>query len=279
MNAIDQKPLRIAVDGHSLEAAWWGPPPDAAPSIVLLHEGLGCVAMWREFPLRLAQATGFGVFAYSRLGYGQSDRATLPRPLSYMHDEAKLLPLVLDATGVRRCVLLGHSDGASIAALHAGTAQDFRVRGLILLAPHFFVEDITMASIEAARAAFETTDLRERLGRYHANPDNAFRGWNDAWLDPAFRKWRSDDVLPYIRVPMLILQGADDAYGTTEQLRVAEREAFCPVDTILIEGANHAPHLSAPDRVLDSVIAFTHRLFHVHEPAGPPRSIQIVAVK
>jgi pimeloyl-ACP methyl ester carboxylesterase len=269
MPVIDRRPLRITAHGHSLEAAWWGPPPEAAPSIVLLHEGLGCVAMWRDFPLRLAQATGLGVFAYSRLGYGHSDRATLPRPLSYMHDEAELLPRVLDAAGIRRCVLLGHSDGGSIAPIHAGTTQDFRVRGLVLLAPHFLVEDMTIASIEAARAAYETTDLRQRLGRYHADPDNAFRGWNDAWLDPAFRKWRIDDVLPYIRVPMLILQGADDAYGTPEQLRVAEREVSCPLETILIEGANHAPHLSAPDRVLNSVAAFTHRLFHVHERALP----------
>ena len=266
----DARPLRITIDGHALEAAWWGPPPDAAPSIVLLHEGLGCVAMWRGFSAELTRATGLGVFAWSRLGYGRSDPAKLPRPPSYMHEEAKLLGSVLDAAGVRRCVLLGHSDGASIAAIYAGTTPDFRVRGLILLAPHFFVEDVTIASIDAARVAYAHTDLRARLGRYHADPDHAFRGWNDAWLDPAFRDWRIDDVLPYIRVPMLVLQGAEDEYGTAEQLRVAERESTCPVETMLIDGVKHAPHLSAPDRVLAAVAAFTQRLFQAHEPAAQP---------
>ena len=265
MTRIDPNPFRIIIDGRSLEAAWWGPPPDAAPSIVLLHEGLGCVATWRDFPSRLAEATGAGVFAWSRAGYGRSAPAPLPRPVSYMHDEAALLSHVLDAAGVRRCVLLGHSDGASVAAIHAGTTQDFRVRGLILIAPHFVVENVTVASIAAARAAYQRTDLRARLGRYHADPDNAFRGWCDAWLDPAFRGWRIDDVLPYIRIPILILQGSADEYGTAEQLRIAEREAMCPVRTMLIEHATHSPHLSAPDAVLAAAAAFTHRLFTVHE--------------
>lgn len=225
--------------------------------------------MWRQFPAQLARATRLGVFAWSRLGYGGSDPAPLPRPASYMHDEARLLGRVLDAAEVRRCVLLGHSDGGSIAAIYAGTTPDFRVRGLILIAPHFFVEDITIASIEAARIAYEQTDLRARLARYHADVDNAFRGWNDIWLDPAFRDWRIDDVLPYLRVPMLILQGADDEYGTAEQLRAAERETTCPLETVLIDGAKHAPQLSAPDRVLEEVAAFTHRLFEVHELAHP----------
>jgi pimeloyl-ACP methyl ester carboxylesterase len=261
--------LRITIDGRSLESAWWGPAPQTAPSIVLLHEGLGCVAMWRDFPARLAAATGLGVFAWSRAGYGQSDPAPLPRPLSYMHDEAALVSRVLDAAGVRRCVLLGHSDGASIAAIHAGTTQDFRARGLILIAPHFVVEDVGIASIAAARVAYERTDRRARLGRYHADPNNAFRGWCDAWLDPAFRDWRIDDLLPYIRVPMLILQGSADEYGTAEQLRIAERDALCPVETILVDGANHSPHLSAPEPVLSAVAAFVYRLFAIHERPHP----------
>ncbi len=252
--------FRIAIDGHTLEAAWWASPSDAVPSIVLLHEGLGCVAMWRDFPQTLADATGLGVFAYSRIGYGRSDPAVLPRPLSYMHDQARSLGRVLDAAGIADCVLLGHSDGASIAAVYAGTARDGRVRGLILIAPHFFVEDVTIAGIAAARAAYRTTNLRARLARYHADPDNAFLGWNGAWLDPAFRDWRIDDVLPHIEVPVLILQGADDEYGTAEQLRIAERACRCEVRTALIAGAAHAPHLTAPDRVLRWVAPFIVRL-------------------
>jgi pimeloyl-ACP methyl ester carboxylesterase len=262
VSSLEPRHFRIALDGRSLEAAWWGPPPARAASIVLLHEGLGAVAMWRDFPPRLAAATGCGVFAWSRFGYGRSDPQPLPRPVSYMHEEAReVLPRVLDAAGVGRAVLLGHSDGASIAAIYAGTVPDPRVCGLILIAPHFFVEEQTIASIAAARAAFAKTDLRARLARYHADPDNAFRGWNDAWLDPAFRDWRIDDLLPDIRVPMLVLQGAADEYGSAAQLSVARRMASCSLETLLIDRANHAPHLSAPEIVLDAVTRFTGRVF------------------
>lgn len=250
--------FRIAIGGRSLEAAWWG--PEAADGLVLLHEGLGCVAMWRDFPQSLARATGLGVFAYSRLGYGRSDPAALPRPLSYMHDEAQLLPRVLDAAGVRHCVLLGHSDGGSIAAIYAGTAHDERVRGVVLIAPHFFVEDISIASIAASRTAYRETRLRERLARYHSDPDNAFLGWNDAWLDPRFRGWRIDHVLAGITVPMLVLQGSDDEYGSAEQLRVAERKAGGLVQTELLASAAHAPHLTTPDAVLSRVVPFIRSL-------------------
>ena len=252
--------FRIDVDGRSLEAAWWGPAPDGTDSIVLLHEGLGCVAMWRDFPETLARATGLGVFAWSRFGYGRSDPALLPRPISYMHDEAQLLPRVLDAAGVRRCALLGHSDGASIAAIHSGTAPDERVAGLVLIAPHFFVEDRSIASIAAIRTAYRDTNLRERLARYHADPDNAFRGWNDAWLDPRFRVWRIDGVLPALSVPMLILQGSEDEYGSAEQLRVAARDAGGPVQAEVIAGAAHAPHLTGPGEVLERVVPFVRSL-------------------
>src|SRR5947209_13484821 len=174
--------MRLMLDGIGLEAAWWGPAPDAAPTLVLLHEGLGSVALWRDIPAALAEKTGCSVFAYSRQGYGQSDPATLPRPLSYMHDEASRLPAVLDAAGVRRAVLVGHSDGASIAAICAGSHYDKRIRGLVLLAPHFFVEDESIAGIEAARAAYETGKLRDLPAPYHRDVDNTFWGWNRAWL-------------------------------------------------------------------------------------------------
>lgn len=247
----------MVIDGRMLETRWWGPGPDQAPSLVLLHEGLGCVALWRDFPEVLAAATGCGVFAYSRFGYGASDPVTLPRPMSYMHDEAlTVLPRVLDAAGVRRAVLVGHSDGGSIAAIHAGAVPDARVVGVVMMAAHFFVEDINIASIAEIKANYDHGDLRQRLARYHRDVDVAFRGWNDAWLDPRFRAFDITSEVKRIRVPILALQGADDPYGTPEQLRVLEQLATCPVETRLIAGARHAPHLEAKEATLAAIVPF-----------------------
>ena len=254
------------INGRRIETAWHGPPPERAPSLVLLHEGLGCVAMWKDFPERLAARTGFGVLAYSRPGYGKSDSVPLPRPLTYMHDEARdVLPAVLDQTGVRKGILVGHSDGASIATIYAGSFQDFRVRGLALLAPHFFVEDISIASIAAAKEAYESGDLRARLARYHDDVDVAFRGWNDAWLDPKFREWRIDDALAHVRVPMLIVQGLDDRYGTVAQLALAKADTYCPVETLLLEDCGHFPQLDRPEVTAEAVAAFATRVLTLHE--------------
>jgi pimeloyl-ACP methyl ester carboxylesterase len=247
----------MIIDRRFLETAWWGPGPDRAPTLVLLHEGLGCVALWRDFPEALVAATGYGVFAWSRFGYGGSDPVTLPRPMSYMHDEAlAVLPRVLDAAGVRRAVLIGHSDGGSIAAIHAGAVRDPRVCGVVLIAAHFFVEELNIASIAAIRATYEEGDLRARLARYHRDVEVAFRGWNDAWLDPRFRAFDITEHVARIRVPILALQGSEDPYGTAEQLRVLERVAHCPVETRLIAGARHAPHLEAKDATLAAIVPF-----------------------
>lgn len=258
----------LEIDGRRLETAWWGPEPDAAPTLVLLHEGLGSVSLWRDFPERLAAATGLGVLAYSRFGYGQSDPAPLPWPLDYMHREGRdVLPRALDAAGIRRCVLLGHSDGGSIAAISAGSSQDARVRGLVLLAPHFFVEESGLAAIRDAKRAFETGDLRTRLARHHRDPEVAFRGWNGAWLDPGFP--RAFDLQPdiaHIRVPVLAIQGGADPYGTEEQVLMLEREAYCPVDSLVLPEGGHDPHQDAPETVLAAIGAFTGRLFDLHEP-------------
>jgi pimeloyl-ACP methyl ester carboxylesterase len=261
--------MNLTLAGRRIEAAWHGPAPGRAPTLVLLHEGLGCVAMWRDFPAALAARTGYGVFVYSRFGYGHSDPVPLPRPLTYMHDEADLLPAVLDAGGVRKCILVGHSDGASIATLYAGSRQDFRVRGLVLMAPHFFVEDMSIQSIAAAKAAYESGDLRARLARYHADVDGAFHGWNRAWLDPGFRSWRIDEALAHVRVPMLILQGQDDQYGSAAQLALAQADAYCPVETVLLDDCRHAPHLDRPETTLDAVAAFVHRVLALHEGLAP----------
>jgi pimeloyl-ACP methyl ester carboxylesterase len=259
----------LDIDGQRLEYRMIGPRPNEAPTLVLLHEGLGSVAMWNSFPDRLAAATGCGVFAYSRAGYGKSSPVSLPRPISYMEDEAlKVLPKVLSAIGFRRGLLVGHSDGASIATIYAGSIQDHRVRGLVLMAPHFFVEDVSVASIADARRAYAETDLRERLAKYHADVDNAFRGWNDAWLDPAFRDWDITEPLAYIRVPILIIQGEQDQYGTTRQIEVAQEECYCPVEVALLRNARHSPYREAADETHDAVVDFADRILRVHAEAA-----------
>lgn len=247
----------LSISGHSLEYRMIGPRPDAAPTIVMLHEGLGCVGLWGDFPEKVQKATGCGVFVYSRAGYGQSSPVKLPRPLTYMHIEARdVLPKLLDAIGVKHHILFGHSDGASIAAIYAGSHQDHRLGGIILMAPHFFTEDMGIASIVEAKKAYETTDLKAKLARWHKDPDNAFRGWNDAWLDPDFRKWDITAELAYIRVPILIVQGEDDQYGTVKQIEVAQQECYCPVDVALLPGAKHSPHREAPEATLAAVTDF-----------------------
>jgi pimeloyl-ACP methyl ester carboxylesterase len=248
-----------------LEYRMVGPRPDAAPTLALLHEGLGCVAGWGGFPQELAAATGTGVFVYSRAGYGHSSPGKLPRSVSFMHEEARdVLPRVLDAIGFRRGLLIGHSDGASIAAIYAGSIQDHRVRGLVLMAPHFFTEEMGLAEIARTKAAFETGPLRAKLARWHADPDNAFHSWCGPWLDPEFRKWDLSDELAHIRVPILIVQGEDDQYGTLRQIEVAQEECYCPVDVALLPNTRHAPPRESPEATLRATSEFVNRLLREH---------------
>jgi pimeloyl-ACP methyl ester carboxylesterase len=257
---------KITAGGKSLEAVAYGPPPGKAPTVVMLHEGLGCVALWRDFPQRLAEATGFGVFAWSRAGYGHSDPAELPRPLDYMTREAlDVLPEVLDVIGFEYGILLGHSDGASIATVYAGGVEDFRVRGLVLIAPHFFTEPSGLASIARAREDYENGDLRDKLVRYHADVDNAFRGWNDAWLDTEFESWNIAEAIDYLRIPVLAIQGADDQYGTRAQIREIEERIYSPVDVEIIAGCRHSPHLERPDETLAAIADFCARLDRIEK--------------
>lgn len=242
---LDLPPMR-------LEYRMIGPRPEAAPTIVMLHEGLGSVALWGTFPEKLAAATGAGVFVYSRAGYGKSSGGKLPRSVSFMHEEAcDVLPRVLDAIGFQRGILFGHSDGASIAAIYAGSVQDHRVRGLVLIAPHFFTEEMGIAEIERARVAFASGDLRKKLERWHVDVDCAFRSWSEPWLDPEFRKWDITDALGYIRVPILIVQGENDQYGTLRQVEAAQGECFCPVETALLPGIRHDPCREATEQTLE----------------------------
>jgi len=243
--------------GKRLEWGAFGPEPGDGPVIVLLHEGLGCLALWRDFPDRLSQATGLPVFAYSRAGYGQSDPCELPRPLDYMTREAmEVLPEVLDALGAMRVILMGHSDGATIAAIHAGRIAGDRVRGIILMAPHFYTEEMGLAEIARAAEAFEATDLKAKMGRYHRNPDVAFRGWNGAWLDRGFREWNVADVIDFIRVPTLVIQGREDQYGTLAQVDEVVRRSPEAVDVIVLDECRHSPQFDQPEQVLTRVTEF-----------------------
>jgi pimeloyl-ACP methyl ester carboxylesterase len=259
----------LSIGASELEYRMIGPQPADAPTIVMLHEGLGSAGLWGDFPEKLQAATGAGVFLYSRAGYGASTPAKLPRPLDYMHVEAReVQPKLLDQIGFRRGVLVGHSDGASIAAIYAGSHQDHRVEGLVLIAPHFIVEEVSVASIAAIKTAFETTSLKEKLARWHKDVDNAFYGWNAAWLDPKFRDWDISEFLAYIRVPIAILQGVDDMYGTMRQIEIAQEECYCPVDVTVIPGAGHQPHREAPGATLNAISEFANAVLRVHGSQG-----------
>ena len=253
----------LSIDAARLEYRMIGPRPDAAPTIVMLHEGLGSVTTWGDFPQKLAEETGLGVFVYARAGYGKSSTITLPRPLDYMQREATdVLPKLLDAIGFRRGILLGHSDGATIAAWYAGSVQDHRVRGLILMAPHFFMEASNVEAIRKTVVSYET-ELRPRLARHHADVDTAFKGWSGAWLDPRFTNFDTTDALAYIRVPVLVVQGAADPYGTLAQVRVVEEECTCPVETLVLPGVGHAPHRETAEETLAAIATLSERLFDV----------------
>ena len=258
----------LSIGTQRLEYRMIGPRPDAAPTLVMLHEGLGCVGTWGDFPQQLQAATGCGVFVYSREGYGQSSPAALPRPLSFMHKEAQqTLPKILDAIGFQHGLLVGHSDGASIAAIYGGSHQDHRVGGIVLIAPHFIVEDVTSASIAEMRKAYDTTELRARLARYHTDVDATVHGWSDVWLKGDFRKWDLTEFLAYIRVPVLIVQGEGDQYGTIRQIEIAQQECYCPVEVALLPGAKHVPQREAPEATLKVVREFIKRVLE-NEMAG-----------
>ena len=259
----------LRVGSSDLEYRMIGPPPSDAPTIVMLHEGLGCVGLWGEFPDRLQAATGVGVLVYSRAGYGASTPVQLPRPLDYMQIEAlQVLPELLDRIGFRRGLLLGHSDGASIAAIYAGGVPDHRIRGVALIAPHFVVEDVSVEAIAQIKRDYETTALRAKLQRWHRDVDNAFYGWNGAWLDPAFRGWDVSDHLAYIRVPIALVQGEADQYGTIRQIEIARQECYCPLEVTLLPGVGHSPQREAPEATLAAIGEFARRILFDHDEGG-----------
>ncbi len=216
--------------------------------------------MWRDFPRRLSDATGLGALVYSRRGYGTSEPAPLPRPIRFMHDEAAMLDGILEQHRIRESILIGHSDGASIALIYAGSGPRTPLRGMILEAPHVFAESSGLESIARMKVQYETTDLRKRLARYHEDVDNAFRGWNDVWLHPDFRKWNIEEFLPSIEVPIMLIQGTNDEYGTWKQIEAIERQVRGSVETLRLPDCSHSPHRDETNVVLQAMTLFIRKL-------------------
>lgn len=234
-------------------------PREEVPSIVFLHEGLGSVAMWRDFPQKVADVTGCEAIVYSRAGYGWSDPVTLPRTVHYMHDEGLyVLPQLLATLGLDHPILFGHSDGASIALICAGGTR-IPLSGVVAMAPHVMVEEISVRSIAAAKVAYLTTDLPKKLQRYHKNVDAAFWGWNDIWLNPEFRHWNIESYLSHIQYPILVIQGHNDEYGTMHQVELIAAQAK-DVTLVRLPDCGHSPHKDQPQAVLAAVSGFVDRI-------------------
>jgi pimeloyl-ACP methyl ester carboxylesterase len=263
----------LQAGGHRLEYTLLHPDTAraGAPTLVFLHEGLGSVALWKRFPGEVVQASGCPALVYSRYGYGKSEKLAAPRAVEYMHREAlEVLPEILERLGIESPVLIGHSDGASIALIHAGAAGR-PVRGVVAMAPHVFVEYVTVASIARAKTTFATTDLGERLGRYHDDVTSTFLGWNDIWLHPDFRRWNIEEYLGHVHCPLLLIQGEDDQYGTAAQVKAIARQVPGPVGTLMLPDCAHSPHQSVQkEATLGAITAFVRKLIRDFPLAPSP---------
>ena len=260
---LDRVPGWIEVDGCVLEYVWVGPKAlEQSTTLVFLHEGLGCTSLWRDFPERVSEGTGLSALVYSRAGYGGSGPARLPREVEYMHHEALVvLPAILSALEIGPAVLIGHSDGASISIIYSGSDQQERVRGLVLIAPHVFTEKISLEGIAAVRSQYWTTDLRRKLARHHGEKvDDTFQGWNDVWLNSEFRDWNIESFLPAVDVPMLLIQGTHDEYGSLAQLDAIEAGVLPTVERLVLEGVGHSPHREQSASVVDAICRFVSQL-------------------
>lgn len=252
----------LAVGGVRLECRWIGVRRPGVPVLVFLHEGLGCVAQWRDFPDRVAQALDLPALVYSRLGYGGSDPVALPRPVDYLDREGCVhLPAVLDEAGIDQAILIGHSDGGTIALVAAGDDRHGRIKAVVAMAPHSFVEDLCLTAIAQVTALWRTTDLRQRLARYHgANVDCAFKGWNDTWLHPDFKAWHIRHFLAAIRVPVLVIQGQDDEYASLAQVDIVRQLVPGGAETLVLPACGHAPQKDQEQAVRDAIVAFVRPL-------------------
>jgi pimeloyl-ACP methyl ester carboxylesterase len=253
--------LSLYASGHRLYAEYIRPrdrgTTSGSPALVFLHEGLGSIVQWRDFPEKVCAATGIPALVYDRWGHGGSDPLTEPRKPAYLQDEALTsLPEVLEQCGIEKPVLIGHSDGGSIALIFAG-AWAQRVAAIITEAAHVFVEDITVEGIKRAVETYETTDLKERLSRFHGHhTESMFRGWADIWLSPDFRDWNIEKYLPGITCPLLVIQGKEDEYGTPAQVQAIIGKAGGPSKSLLIDACGHIPHLQAREKVLTEMVNF-----------------------
>jgi pimeloyl-ACP methyl ester carboxylesterase len=275
---MPSKNFQVVVRGRNLEVLRIAPPVASQslslsarlpasllrPELVFLHESLGSVSHWKDFPERVAAATQCPVTVYSRLGSGNSDVLTEPRAVSYMHDEAlKFLPELLTKLQIENPILIGHSDGASIALIFAGAhhaGAHHRVRGLVLMAPHVFVEDLSVSSIAAAKISFQTTNLAEKLSRHHRDPARTFWGWNNIWLHPEFRAWNIEQYLPIIMCPILAIQGIDDQYGTMAQVQAIARQSGGPVEILPLADCRHSPQRDQSEATLAAIAKFVKPL-------------------
>jgi pimeloyl-ACP methyl ester carboxylesterase len=245
-----------SVEGRQIEYRMIPGDALAQPTLVFLHEGLGCVALWRDFPDKVAARLGVRALIYSRFGYGQSDGLTAKRTPRFMHEEAlAVLPALLDQLGIDNPLLVGHSDGASIAIIHAA-ASERPVSGLALMAPHVLVEQVCVDSIAHIRDTYSTGPLKSRLAKYHAHVDDAFLGWADIWLEPEFRNWSIEGLVASVEAPMLLIQGLQDEYGTLEQIDRIEARAAGPTERLVLERCGHSPHRDQEAAVADAIVAF-----------------------
>ena len=253
--------MDIQINGKNLESVWHGPAPEDAPTLIFLHEGLGSVSMWRDFPQKLSLQTGCGALVYSRFGYGKSEKSEIPRSLDFMHQESlDVLPEIIAQCGIKNYILVGHSDGASIALIHAGSDSSEKLIGMVNEAPHVFCESITISSIQKLRESFYSGNLRERLKKHHKDIDTTFNGWSDVWLNYEFTKWNIESYLERIKVPQLIIQGNDDEYGTSEQVEAIIRQSSESVEICFMNKCGHSPHREQESKTLHVMSEFVRNL-------------------
>ena len=258
----------VTLLGQTLEYHLIAGPAPGAPTVVFLHEGLGSVSLWRDFPERFAAALGCSALIYSRRGYGGSDPLSPPyrRPDDYLYIEAlEVLPALLDHFAIHEPILFGHSDGATIALIHAGGAKR-PVRAVIVEAPHVFVEPLTLAGIRAAVDSWQTTALPKKLGRHHRHVESTFRAWAETWLDPAYHAFNCEHLLPGITCPLLVIQGEDDHYGSADQVNRVVARVSGPADGLFLPKCGHTPHAEQTKVVLDAALTFLER--HLARPAA-----------